>query len=110
MFWLGFIIIFIFAIGLTEILLFLLKPFITMSRFKKKNKKYAKIRSKERMQTEVLEDDAKEDEYYAVPVMVSSYTVDLSGVLNKIQKINAEDIEILDMDEKVDKNRTEELI
>ena len=35
-----------------------------------------------------------EDENYDIPVLISSYTVDLSGVVNQIQKIDVKEEEI----------------
>lgn len=107
MFWIGIVVIFIFSIGLTEIMVFLLKPVFTMIKSNRKRNRFIKQHPKQEYPEEELEE---EEEYYNVPVMVSSYTVDLSGVRNQIQKIDAEEIEILEFEDEIDRNQTEELI
>ena len=47
----------------------------------------------------LTEDDVTADENYDIPVLVSSYTVDLSDVVHEIKKSEQDEIEVLDFED-----------
>lgn len=100
MFWLGFIIIPVIAFILTEIMIIIMRPFITMVESKKVKKAISNQLSETDYTIELLtQSDDDSEEYYNEPILVSSYTVDLNGVKDQIQNIKVDEIETLDFEE-----------
>lgn len=100
MFWIGFIIILVIAFVLTEIVVIVIEPFVTKKESKKVKTTISNQLSETDYTLELLAQSSEEtEEYYNDPVLVSSYTVDLSSVKDQIQKIEVDEIEILDFEE-----------